>query len=184
MKYLTRGERTAFFPSPPSPRSAYSCLRGSHSLPPPGNLQHAHFLVFPLRVGNGISFRTNSAEWTRNGFRYSAEKSTHSKAFRVPRKSQFRSSERNGIPWKKLVLRNSSKITFKNDLSVHQKSSIRLPCFVLSWFLFHEMVRKWVEFIYIFCCTERNSELFSLPQNGWEQNSENLHVFWFHGTEF
>ncbi len=40
------------------------------------------------------------------------------------------------------------------------------------------------EFIYIFCCTERNSDLCSLPQNGLEWNSENLHLFWFHGTEF
>ncbi len=47
------------------------------------------------RVGNGISFRTNSAEETRNGFRYSAEESAHSEAFRVLRKSQFRSSEGN-----------------------------------------------------------------------------------------
>ncbi len=40
------------------------------------------------------------------------------------------------------------------------------------------------EFIYIFCCTERNSESCSLPRNGSERNSENLHLFWFHGTEF
>ncbi len=32
--------------------------------------------------------------------------------------------------------------------------------------------------------TERNSELFSLPQNGSEQNSESLLLFLFHGTEF
>ncbi len=36
------------------------------------------------RVGNGISFRENSAEQTRNDFRYSAEESAHSEAFRVP----------------------------------------------------------------------------------------------------
>ena len=29
------------------------------------------------RVGNGILFRKNSAEQTRNGFRYSAEESAH-----------------------------------------------------------------------------------------------------------
>jgi hypothetical protein len=34
------------------------------------------------------------------------------------------------------------------------------------------------------CCTERNSELSSLPRKGSERNSENLHLFWFHGTEF
>jgi hypothetical protein len=49
-----------------------------------------------IRVGNGISFRKNSAEWTWNDFRYSAEESAHSEPFWFPRKSQFRSSERNG----------------------------------------------------------------------------------------
>jgi hypothetical protein len=33
------------------------------------------------RVGNGISFRKNSAEKTRNSFHYSAEESAHSEAF-------------------------------------------------------------------------------------------------------
>ncbi len=32
--------------------------------------------------------------------------------------------------------------------------------------------------------TERNSELFSLPRNGSERNSESLLLFLFHGTEF
>ncbi len=40
------------------------------------------------------------------------------------------------------------------------------------------------EYISIFCCTERNSELCSLPRNGSERNSENLHIFCFHRTEF
>jgi hypothetical protein len=35
-----------------------------------------------------------------------------------------------------------------------------------------------------FFYTKRNSELFSLPRNGWEQNSESLLLFLFHGTEF
>jgi hypothetical protein len=55
------------------------------------------------RVGNGISFRKNSSEWTRNDFRYSAEESAHSEVFRIPKKSQFRCSERterSGIPRK------------------------------------------------------------------------------------
>ena len=40
------------------------------------------------------------------------------------------------------------------------------------------------EIVSTFCCTERNSELCSLPRNSSERNSENLHLFWFHGTEF
>ncbi len=34
-----------------------------------------------------------------------------------------------------------------------------------------------------FNSSERNSELCSLPRNGSERNSENLHLFWFPGTE-
>ncbi len=50
----------------------------------------------------------------------------------IPRHSEFRGransearsgTERNGIPRKKLGLRNSSKIIKQNDLSIHQKSS-------------------------------------------------------------
>ncbi len=60
-------------------------------------------------------------------------------------------------------------------------------CCVLFWVGFSST--EWFgtairEFISIFCCTERNSELCSLPRNGSERNSENLHLFWFHGTEF
>jgi hypothetical protein len=60
-----------------------------------------------------------------------------------------------------------------------------LPRFVLSWFLFRGMLRNGIPKVYFyFFCTERNSELCSLPRNGSERNSENLHLFWFHGTEF
>ena len=48
------------------------------------------------------------------------------------------------------VLRNSSKITSQNDLSEHQKSSIRLPRFVPSWFLFHGMVRNGIPRVYLY----------------------------------
>jgi hypothetical protein len=45
------------------------------------------------------------------------------------------------------------------------------------------MVGKGIPRVYFyFCCTERNSQLCSLPWNGSERNSENLHLFWFHGT--
>ena len=37
---------------------------------------------------------------------------------------------------------------------------------------------------FYFWSTEWNSQLFSLPRKGSERNSENLHLFWFHGTEF
>ncbi len=67
------------------------------------NNVHIPFFDIPCRVGNGISFRKNSAELTRSGFRYSAEESPHSEAFRVPRKNLFRSSERNGTEWNSAV---------------------------------------------------------------------------------
>ncbi len=71
----------------------------------------------------------------------------------------------------------------KSHLFWHYYWNIRLPCFVLSWFLLWFGTAFW-EFFSIFCCTERNSELCSLLWNGSERNSENLHLFWFHRTEF
>jgi hypothetical protein len=37
---------------------------------------------------------------------------------------------------------------------------------------------------FYFCSMERNSELFSLPRKGSEQNSDGMLLFLFHGTEF
>jgi hypothetical protein len=37
---------------------------------------------------------------------------------------------------------------------------------------------------FYFCSTERNFELFSLPRNGSERNSESVLLFLFRGTEF
>jgi hypothetical protein len=45
-------------------------------------------------IGNGISFRKNFAEQTRNCFRYSAEESVHYEAFQGSRK--LNSEARNG----------------------------------------------------------------------------------------
>jgi hypothetical protein len=89
------------------------CGRSRMFIPFPGS----DFLPSQItdRVGNGISFRKNSAEKTRNDFRYSAEESIHSEAFRVPRKSQFRSSERNGTEW------NSAE---KNSFTEQQQSNL------------------------------------------------------------
>jgi hypothetical protein len=47
------------------------------------------------------------------------------------------------------------------------------------------MLRKQIPKVcFYFCCTERNSELFSLPRNGLERDSESLLLFLFHGTAF
>jgi hypothetical protein len=54
-----------------------------------------------------IPFRKNSAEQTRNSFRYSAEKRAPTAEFRVSRQIPFRHSERNGIPRKNEVLWSS-----------------------------------------------------------------------------
>jgi hypothetical protein len=56
--------------------------------------------------------------------------------------------------------------------------------FTHSFILPRNGSKRHSESIYIFCCTERNTELCSLPRNGSKRNSENLHLFWFHGTEF
>ncbi len=51
---------------------------------------------------------------------------------------------------------------------------------MLSWFLFRWMVwNKIPSICFYFCSTDQNSELFSLPRNGSERNSES---FLFRGT--
>ncbi len=56
--------------------------------------------------------------------------------------------------------------------------------FVLSFSSTEWFGTAFREFVSIFCCTGRNSELCSLPRNSSERNSENFRLFWFHGTEF
>ncbi len=75
----------------------------------------------------------------------------------------------------------TSKVLFSD--SIFEILGYRvLFCVVLSsakWF-----GTEFREIAFYFCSTERNSELCSLLWNGSERNSENLHLFWFHGTEF
>ena len=75
--------------------------------------------------------------------------------------------------------------TDKNDLSILQKSFF-LTLFLKFWaavscseqFLFRRMVRNGIPRVcFYICSTERNSELFSLPRNGSERNSESLLLF-------
>ncbi len=67
--------------------------------------------LVPL-LGLGTEFRPEKIPRNRlgTGFCYSAEESTHSEAFRVPRKSHFRSSERNGTEWN-----SAEKISFSKQ---------------------------------------------------------------------
>jgi hypothetical protein len=90
--------------------------------------------------------------------------------------------------------------------------SLKIPA--LSWFLYHGMVRNGIPRVYLyvffvarkgtpscvlfrgmvrngipricihFGSTKRNSELFSLPQKGSEQNYGSLFLFWVHRTVF
>ncbi len=74
------------------------------------------------RVGNGISFRKNSAEQTRNVFRYSAEENAHSEG--IPKFTEEPipklGTERNYA--KKNQFYETAKIAKQNDLSVPQSS--------------------------------------------------------------
>jgi hypothetical protein len=64
-------------------------------------------------------------------------------------------------------------------------SETSAAAFCRSCFLYRGMVRNEIPRVgFYFCSTERNSELFSLPLNGSEGNSESLHLFLVHGTEF
>ncbi len=117
--------------------------------------QYLYIYYILAKVGSGISFRKNSAEYARNSFRYSAEESAHSEAFRSLQKSLFRSSERKEIAWKKIVL--PKILILQTELTA---------CFRPRH------------------ASERNSEFLSLPRKGSEQNSKCLLIFLFHGTEF
>ncbi len=113
-------------------------------------------------------------EQTRNGFRYSAEKSAHSVEFRVHRKSQFRSSELNGMK------RNSAEIMkfYETANKSHRFSSVfcsqkqfGMDFQVLS---LTKMVRNGIpRFFSSENGWERNFEVFS-SENGLERNSKVL----------
>ncbi len=115
----------------------------------------------PNRVGNGILFRKHSSEQTQNGFLYSAEESAHSEAYEVYERVSFEA--RNGIK------KNSLKNPFSSNYNVFRPRQ-----------LWNEIPRA----CFYFCSTERNSELFSPPRKGSEQNSKCLLLFLFHETEF
>jgi hypothetical protein len=119
----------------------------------------------------------------------------------IPRHSEFRGiansevrngTERNGIPRKKLVLRNRSKklnkmicLSTKSRLFLHYtRHSESIFLFFVArkgipnCVLFRGMVRNGIPRICIyFSSTERNSEWFSLPQKGSEQNYGSLFLF-------
>ncbi len=58
-------------------------------------------------------------------------------------------------------------------------NNFQLPCFVLSCFLFREMVRNsHLKVCFYSCTTERNSELFSLPRKGsWNETPRVATIF-------
>ncbi len=77
--------------------------------------------------------------------------------------------------------KNTAKIPVWQNLPTC--NNFQLPCFVLSCFLFREMVRNsHLKVCFYSCTTERNSELFSLSPEGFlERNSESC--FYFCSTE-
>ncbi len=120
-----------------------------------------------MEVGLGTEFRFEKIPRNRLG---AISVIPRKKAF-IPRHSKFcwraNSEARNGTEsGKKLVLRNSSKITLQNDLSVHQKSPF------LTLFLKYSAAAFCSELVSLprFGSTVRNSELCSHPKKGWEQN--------------
>ncbi len=136
-----------------------------HRLFPCWNLIHSIYSV-GRKLGLTKEFRSKKKFHRKDSeqFLYSAEESAHSEAFRGPRKIQFRSSERNGSMLKKLVLRNSQYNLTKWSRQMFRNGIPRV-CFYFS-------------------SKERNSELFFLPRNGSERNSESLLQFLLHGTKF
>ncbi len=117
-----------------------------------------------------MSFRKKSAEQTWNGFRYSADESVHSQAFRglIPRLV----TEGNNIKKNQFYKKFCSSIhnvflqgRFREFISILFPQN-GIP----SCFLFHGMVRNRIpSFCFYFCSTEWNSELFfvfGMVQNG------------------
>jgi hypothetical protein len=134
------------------------------------------------RVGSRISFRKNSAEYTQNSFRYSAEESAYFEAFRSLRKSLFRSSNGNGM--KKLVLQKILLQQTEMTACFHPRHTV-LRNGISSCCLFRGKVWNKIPSVFLyFCSMKQNSELCSLPRNGSEWNSERLLLILFHGTEF
>ncbi len=85
-----------------------------------------------IRVGNGISFRKNSAEQTRNGFRYSAEESGHSEAFRGLPEESIPSSDWNGMTRKNWVYKKSCTSKY-NWQRVFVLDMLRVGFFSTEW---------------------------------------------------
>ncbi len=147
-------------------------------------MDHALFSVLqkspPLysRVGSGISFRKNSAEQTRNSFRYSAEESAHSETFRSLLKSLFRSEEQKEMAWKKLVLQKILLKQTELTACFHPRHASERKSELLS--LLRNVSEQNSKCLLIFLF--HGTELFSLPQNGSEGNSERLLLtFFMHG---
>ncbi len=125
------------------------------------------------RVGNGISFRKNSAEQTRNSFVIPRKKVL------IPGHSDRRvySETRNRRKWheKNWYKKNPAPANRFDSIFCRSSELLSLP-----W-NGSEQNSKCLQ---IFFSTERNSELFSPPQNGSDWNSERLHLILFHGKEF
>ncbi len=97
-------------------------------------------------------------EWTRIGFRYSAEESAHSEFRRRANSKTGNGMEQNSM----------GKISFT------KQPKNKMICMYLKSLLF------W-HYFEIFGCRVC-FKLFSLPRNGSEKHSESLLLFLFHGT--
>ncbi len=130
-----------------------------------------------MYLGLGTEFRSEKIPRNRPGM---VSVIPRKKAL-IPRHSEFRGransealngTERNGIPRKKIVLRNRTSL--RTCIEVGGGSCV--PTNVVKYILkLGKVLRN---------SSKITSELCSLPRNGSERNFENLHLFWFHGTEF
>jgi hypothetical protein len=102
---------------------------------------------------------------------------------RIPRHSEVYgrvySEARNGNGMKKIVKKNPTPANRIDSMFSSETYCTPSCC------LFREMIWNRIPSVCLyFCSMERNSELFSLPQNGSERNSERLLLILFHDTEF
>ena len=127
--------------------------------------------VHYARLGLGTEFHSEKIPQNRLG----TVSVIPQKKVLIPRYSEFRgranSEARNGTEFRE-IMKFKGKVYILNKISFKQGGGNQFlrPLQELSIWVLSETAAA------AFC-----SELFSLMRNGSERNSENLHLFWFHG---
>ncbi len=104
-------------------------------------------------------------------------KARNGKEWNSAKKISFTKQQQNN--WTKWIVCTSKVVFSSNIIEI-------FSCNVLFWVGFSstEWFRTAFRKFFLFFVARKGSELCSLPRKCLERNSENLHLFWFHRTEF